>query len=79
MSPYPFSPKKSYRTTGLIASKRSDRNANGCRARKRDLPLVFLGLGKRGHLIEEAIWSLALQFMQSGSSILSLISHIPVL
>ncbi|GFV15542.1 hypothetical protein TNCV_4835681 [Trichonephila clavipes] len=34
MSPYPFSPKKSYRTTGLIASKRSDRNANGRRARK---------------------------------------------
>ncbi|GFT74012.1 hypothetical protein TNCV_1655701 [Trichonephila clavipes] len=34
MSPYPFSPKKSYRTTGLIACKRSDRNANGRRARK---------------------------------------------
>ncbi|GFV83603.1 hypothetical protein TNCV_5120931 [Trichonephila clavipes] len=34
MSPYPFSPKKSYRTTGSIASKRSDRNANGRRARK---------------------------------------------
>ncbi|GFS70119.1 hypothetical protein TNCV_2199601 [Trichonephila clavipes] len=34
MLPYPFSPKKSYRTTGLIASKRSDRNANGRRARK---------------------------------------------
>ncbi|GFV45011.1 hypothetical protein TNCV_2082221 [Trichonephila clavipes] len=29
-----FSPKKSYRTIGLIASKRSDRNANGRRARK---------------------------------------------
>ncbi|GFU91151.1 hypothetical protein TNCV_4924811 [Trichonephila clavipes] len=34
MLPYPFSPKKSYRTTGSIASKRSDRNANGRRARK---------------------------------------------
>ncbi|GFY08579.1 hypothetical protein TNCV_810121 [Trichonephila clavipes] len=34
MSPYPFSPKKSYRTTGLIAFKRSDRNTNGRRARK---------------------------------------------
>ncbi|GFU02721.1 hypothetical protein TNCV_1384491 [Trichonephila clavipes] len=34
MSPYPFSPKKSYRTTGSIASKRSDGNANGRRARK---------------------------------------------
>ncbi|GFU76394.1 hypothetical protein TNCV_2159011 [Trichonephila clavipes] len=31
MSPYPFSPKKSYRTTGSIASKRSNRYANGRR------------------------------------------------
>ncbi|GFT44328.1 hypothetical protein TNCV_5053841 [Trichonephila clavipes] len=34
MSPYPLSPKKSYRTTGSIASKRSDPKANRRRAKK---------------------------------------------
>ncbi|GFW08946.1 hypothetical protein TNCV_3474961 [Trichonephila clavipes] len=37
------------------------------------------GLGKRGHWVEEAMWPLALQLIHSGSSILSLISLVPVL
>ncbi|GFX76069.1 HTH_Tnp_Tc3_2 domain-containing protein [Trichonephila clavipes] len=55
MSPYPFSPEKSYRTTGSIASKRSNRYANGRRARKIRAATDF----DRGRIISlrEAGWS----------------------